>query len=313
MKSHFYFVFREQKTESLVKNEEKKQNEPQIRGCEQPSTSRGVKFRVKSRNTVTKTSKTRGKKRKVASSVINKPPQDLNETPKPLMTPSQKLFLEFSLICRNKLHGECMGDINCNNNHIFPDARMMCQLLDQMHIFDIDKFIASLYKSIPLSLIYFPELSQFFARRNMKNHLIEAISMAESNVMLLQNYKWIVHGLICCSVTLPKWVSVRILLENRKNFSIHANAVVVDIIAKTETESYFLHQLIDISYATVQIFTVEIFHAYMMKAMQDVRQIDLWEVLIGNILDYLTNQGLNQYFNEQLSSRFVMWLNQRRN
>lgn len=225
-------------------------------------------------------------------------------------TASQQLFAMFQNICRNKMYSECMGGITCNQNHEFPDSAKVAQLLHQMQATEVQKFVTSIYKSIPCSILYFPVLAKYFGNKNMKHHLVDAITNAESHVLLLQNYKWIVDGLIRTGVAIP--IAIKTLLENRKNISYDANKIIVEIIVKTNMELNFLNELLIFSETSVNIFTLDMFHKFMETAMRFPAQIDSWEILIGNILDALTDQGLNSYFDEKLTNDFIQWLEQQR-
>uniref|UniRef100_A0A336M4J0 CSON012048 protein n=1 Tax=Culicoides sonorensis TaxID=179676 RepID=A0A336M4J0_CULSO len=218
----------------------------------------------------------------------------------------QKLFNEFNRICRQRLYQSvCTGGINCNGNHTFPDENLIRSLMVQMNQSEIVKFIGSCYKSVECSIRYFPLLAEYFGRNNMKHHLVDAIQMAESNVLLLVNYKWIVQGLILSGVTTP--IAIQTLLDNQKKFMPQANKIIVEIITKTNMESQFLDKLIQISEFQGNVFSAQIVNKLMDTAMNHATEFEKWEILIDNIWEHLSpeNQAM---LDNQLMENFVQWL-----
>lgn len=179
-------------------------------------------------------------------------------------------------------------------------------MIGQMTWNDIEIFIQSCYKSIPCSIRYFHIFSSYFGRNKMKRQLIEAIPMAESHVLLLQNYKWIVDGLI--HTGMAPAIAINTLLTNRSIFTPPSNKIVVEIIVKTNLERSFLENLVEISHASSEVYTVEMFHKFMKLAMRDSAQRDQWKILIENILQSLTHQDMTGMFDQQLIENFIDFL-----
>lgn len=234
-------------------------------------------------------------------------PNNMNANPATKTSPSHLLFTEFTKICRNELYGTCNGNAaSCNGNHTFPDGNWVKSMIWQMSWEDIEKFMKSCYKSVPCSIRYFHILSSYFGRKNMKHFLVEAIPMAESHTLLLQNYKWIVDGLIHTGVT--PTIAIRTLLANRHNFSPQSNRIVVEIIVKTELEKSFLEKLVEISEVSSEVYSVEMFHKFIMLAMEDPPRMDWWKTLIENILQSLTAHDMCGMLDQALIANFIEYL-----
>ncbi|XP_063704500.1 uncharacterized protein LOC134833925 isoform X2 [Culicoides brevitarsis] len=218
---------------------------------------------------------------------------------------SYELFTEFTKVCRDFLYKTCTGNsINCNGNHKFPDAAWVQLKLNEMTSDEVQKFIKSCYKSVACCLRYFPILSKYFGTHNLKHLLVEAIAMAESDQLLLINYKWIVDGLIRARVA-PN-IAVTTLLEKRKNFSPYANRMVVEIICKTNLEGCFLEKLIEISENSSEVFDIDMFHKFMVLAMKDNVNIEGWKILIENILEkFNQNEEILPNLDHELINTFV--------
>ncbi|XP_063704689.1 uncharacterized protein LOC134834082 [Culicoides brevitarsis] len=219
---------------------------------------------------------------------------------------SHTLLSEFSKICRNFMFGTCTGNIQCNRNHTFPDIKWVKHMLYQMSIDEVLTFVISCYNSIHCSRIYFPAISSYFGDRKLQRQLLDAISMAESNYQLLQNYKWIVDGLIRAGDS--PYTAIVKLLDNRQNHTAAANRVVVEIIVKTKTEINFLEKLVEFAQNSIEIFDVNLFHNFMQVAMTDPAQIETWKVLIEDILENITLENAFNLLDQRLISSFISYL-----